>query len=179
MREISDLKPSRMFDLGCGNGSVAKFCSDSGWQVTGVDVSEKGIAQAHAVYPELDLHLGSAYDDLVTLYGRFPLVLSLEVVEHVYAPRSYAKTLFDLLEPGGRAVLSTPYHGYFKNVALAVSGKMDTHFTALWAHGHIKFWSEKTLSILLREAGFTDIRFSRVGRIRPLAKSMIAVARKP
>lgn len=175
---ISGLQPGRMFDLGCGNGSVAKYFTDAGWTVTGVDPSEKGVTQAQANYPDLDLRLGSAYEDLAGKYGTFPLVLSLEVVEHLYEPRTYAKTVFDLLEPGGRFVLSTPYHGYLKNLALAVTGKMDAHFTALWDHGHIKFWSEKTLSILLEEAGFTNIQFSRVGRIPPLAKSMIAVAQK-
>ena len=61
---------------------------------------------------------------------------------------------------------------------MALTGKMDDHFTALWDHGHIKFWSEKTLTQLLKEAGFKTISFERVGRIRPLAKSMIAVAGK-
>jgi hypothetical protein len=56
---------------------------------------------------------------------------------------------------------------------------MDGHFTALWDHGHIKFWSIETLTKLLNEAGFQDVRFHRVGRIPQLAKSMIAVARKP
>ena len=56
---------------------------------------------------------------------------------------------------------------------------MDKHFTALWDNGHIKFWSIDTLGELLREAGFVDVRFERVGRIPPLAKSMIAIARKP
>ena len=80
---------------------------------------------------------------------------------------------------GGTAILSTPYHGYWKNLALALSGQMDRHFTALWDHGHIKFWSMRTLTILLEAAGFHDIRFERVGRIPPLAKAMIAVARRP
>ena len=111
--------------------------------------------------------------------GRFPVVTSLEVAEHVYAPRHYAATLFDLLEPGGTAIVSTPYHGYWKNLAMALTGKLDAHFTALWDHGHIKFWSIRTLGELLREAGFVDIRFERVGRVPVLAKSMIAVARKP
>ena len=79
---------------------------------------------------------------------------------------------------GGTAILSTPYHGYWKNLALALSGQMDRHFTALWDHGHIKFWSMKTLALLLEEAGFRDIRFARVGRIPALAKAMIAVARR-
>lgn len=170
----------RLFELGCGNGSVAHALSQLGWDVTGVDdPSTDGIAQAQAAYPELRLETGSAYDDLAGQYGQFPVVLSLEVVEHVYAPRDYAHTVFDLLEPGGAAIISTPYHGYWKNLALALTGRMDAHFTALWDHGHIKFWSMRTLSELLRETGFKNIRFERVGRVPPLAKSMIAVARKP
>jgi hypothetical protein len=62
---------------------------------------------------------------------------------------------------------------------LALTGRMDNHFTALWDNGHIKFWSMDTLGELLREAGFVGVRFERVGRILPLAKSMIAIARKP
>ncbi|MCW8194205.1 class I SAM-dependent methyltransferase [Proteobacteria bacterium 005FR1] len=169
----------RVFDLGCGNGSIANVLTQLGWQVTGVDPSTQGIKQANDQYPHLALEVGSAYDDLASKYGHFPLVTSLEVVEHVYAPRQYAATLFDLLSPGGTAIISTPYHGYWKNLALAVTGKMDTHFTALWDHGRIKFWSISTLRALLQEAGFSDIRFKRVGRIPCLAKSMIAVATKP
>jgi hypothetical protein len=56
---------------------------------------------------------------------------------------------------------------------------MDTHFTALWDYGHIKFWSIKTLRTLLLEAGFEEVTFHRVGRIAALAKSMIAVAKRP
>jgi 2-polyprenyl-6-hydroxyphenyl methylase/3-demethylubiquinone-9 3-methyltransferase len=175
-----DLPPGRrLFDLGCGNGSVAQELSRLGFDVTGVDPSVQGIEQAGRTFPHLKLFAGSAYDDLAARYGRFPVVVSLEVVEHVYAPRLYASTLFGLVEQGGIAIVSTPYHGYWKNVALAVSGKLDRHFTALWDHGHIKFWSMKTLRTLLEEAGFGRVRFLRVGRIPPLAKSMIAVAHKP
>jgi 2-polyprenyl-6-hydroxyphenyl methylase/3-demethylubiquinone-9 3-methyltransferase len=127
----------------------------------------------------LKLASGSADDDLATQYGQFPVVLSLEVVEHVYAPRQYIRTAFDLLARGGTVIISTPYHGYWKNLALALTGKMDGHFTALWDHGHIKFWSMNTLSMLLEEAGFVGVRFKRVGRMPALAKSMIAIARKP
>lgn len=169
----------RLFELGCGNGSVANELVRLGWAVTGVDPSEQGIAQANARYPAIPLRIGSAYDELAAQYGTFPVVVSLEVVEHVYAPRKYAATLFSLVEQGGVAIVSTPYHGYLKNLALAVSGKMDAHFTALWDHGHIKFWSKKTLTQLLTEAGFENISFHLAGRIPPLAKSMLAVAHRP
>lgn len=180
-RQLKGSSPTkmRMFDLGCGNGSVAASLAKHGYEVTGVDSSEGGIAEANREYPQLSLSVGSVYDDLMARYGQFPIVLSLEVVEHLYSPRHYARTLFDLVEPGGICIVSTPYHGYWKNVALSITGKMDAHFTALWDHGHIKFWSKKTLKALLVEAGFVHIRFSRVGRIPIFAKSMLVTARRP
>ena len=170
---------NRLFEVGCGNGSIANELASRGWDVTGVDPSEEGIERARSAYPTLRLTRGSAYDDLAGEYGKFSVVLSLEVVEHVYAPRKYARTVFELLSGGGTAIISTPYHGYWKNLALAVTGRMDRHFTALWDHGHIKFWSVTTLGELLREAGFVGVRFKRVGRVPAFAKSMIAIARKP
>lgn len=171
-------KSQRIFEVGCGNGSVASELSARGYNVTGIDPSAEGISQARRANPALKLEAGSCYDDLAAKYGRFPLVLSLEVVEHVYFPRQYAACVFSLLESGGTAIISTPYHGYLKNLAMAVTGKLDAHFTALWDHGHIKFWSMRTMTDLLTEAGFRSVTLERVGRIPALAKSMIAIARK-
>lgn len=100
---LKDLKKSdtRLFDLGCGNGSISNYLHQKGYDVSGIDPSEQGIQQAKVNYPHLNLSVGSAYDNLAEQYGTFPLVISLEVVEHVYAPRDYAKTLFDLTESGG------------------------------------------------------------------------------
>ena len=168
-----------IFDLGCGNGATAEILQRHGYEVVGVDPSTSGIREAHRAYPNLQLFVGSAYDNLAARFGRFQVVLSLEVVEHVYYPRKFAATLFSLVRPGGLAIVSTPYHGYLKNVGMALSGKLDSHFTALWDEGHIKFWSIPTLKELLIETGFSGISFQRVGRIPVFAKSMIAVARRP
>ena len=84
--------PPRLFDLGCGKRQrrSASLAKDQGWArhgrrpIVGRDCS--GPAR-----PILDLRLeeGSAYDDLAAKYGRFPaVVISLEVVEHVYAFRA-------------------------------------------------------------------------------------------
>lgn len=177
--DFGAIRPRRLFDLGCGNGSIGAVLVKQGWEVTGVDPSPEGIVQAKHAHPNLQLEIGSAYDDLAAVYGQFPVVVSFEVVEHLYDPRKYASAVFSLLEPGGTAIISTPYHGYWKNLAMAFSGKMDGHFTALWDHGHIKFWSFATLSVLLTEAGLTPPRFLRVGRIQPFAKSMIAITSRP
>ena len=143
----------RLFDLGCGNGSIGQRVSRLGWDVTGVDASSEGISHANCKYPQLKLEIGSVYDDLAAKYGTFSVVVSLEVVEHLYDPRTFVRNVFNILEPGGTAIVSTPYHGYWKNLVLAMTGKMDNHFHALWDGGHIKFWSIPTLTQLLLEGG--------------------------
>ena len=179
LRDLPTANERKLFDLGCGNGSLDAELEKAGWNVTGVDASEEGIAQALKAYPQLDLSVGSAYDDLAGKRGQFPVCLSLEVVEHLYDPRLFAKNLFNLTQPGGIAVLSTPYHGYLKNLAISLAGKWDSHFTALWDGGHIKFWSPRTLAELLTGAGFGEFKFHYVGRIPVLAKSMVVVAKRP
>ena len=169
----------RVFELGCGNGAFAARMTAKGFTVTAVDPSTAGIEIARREYPGIRFESGSAYNSLGEGFGTFPVVVSLEVIEHVYAPRVFARCIYDLLEPGGVAILTTPYHGYVQNLAMAITGRLDGHFTALWDHGHIKFWSIKTLSNLLTEIGFLGVEFVRVGRVPLLAKSMIATCRRP
>lgn len=177
---LSTLKsqPKRVFDLGCGSGAFASWLTSRGCEVIGCDPSPTGIAEAKKACPGISFHVGSCYDPLHEKFGCFPIVTSLEVVEHVYSPREFASCVTNLLVPGGTAIISTPYHGYAKNLMLAATGKMDAHFTALWDHGHIKFWSVKTLSTLLAESGLRVKKVIRVGRVPPLAKSMIFVAER-
>ena len=46
--EVVDLAPGRAVDLGCGEGGDAIWLAERGWQVTGVDFSETGLARAAA-----------------------------------------------------------------------------------------------------------------------------------
>lgn len=168
----------KIFELGCGNGSTAAYLAANGYNIVGVDPSESGIAVARQHYPTCLFEVASTDDDVAGRFGAFDVVLSLEVIEHVYSPKRYVEVVNQLLVAGGRAIISTPYHGYIKNLALALSGKMDAHFTALWEGGHIKFWSIPTIRKLFEDHGFELISAHRVGRVPQLAKSMILEFRK-
>ncbi len=178
--ELGSLPGKSLLDIGCGNGAVTASLAKGGAQVVGIDLSETGIALARQRNPDLEWRALSVYEDLRAQLARdFEIVVSLEVVEHLFDPRLFVRRVFEVLKPGGLVVLSTPYHGYFKNLALAVTGRLDAHFTALWDGGHIKFFSRKTLRALLGEAGFVDIRFRGAGRLPFLWKSMMVSARRP
>ena len=113
-------------------------------------------------YPHLNLRIGSSYDDLKRQFGTFSYVMSLEVIAHVHDPRSFSRTICELLTDDGYAMNSTPYHGYFKNLAIAAVGGFDNHVKPLCDDGYVKFWSVHTLRTLLEEAGLRSIEFVRV-----------------
>ena len=171
--------PTRIFELGCGNGAIARHLAGLGYDVSGVDPSLSGMR--FGGQPATGVHLanGSIEDDLAARFGTFRAVISLEVIEHCVSVRLYAERLYSLLEPGGIAIISTPYHGYLKNLAVIASGKFDHHFDPLWEGGHLHFFSIPKLREMFDTAGFGGpVKFHRVGRIPPLAKSVIAVARR-
>ena len=120
-------------------------------------------------------------DDDPTAIGNenFDVAIATEVVEHLLRPRNLPSFAKRLLHPGGHLIISTPYHGNLKNPFIALSNKWDSHLSPPWDGGHIKMWSRKTLSQLLREAGFRVVRFIGAGRVPFLWKSMIMVAQKP
>lgn len=169
----------RVFEIGCGTGDLANLLTRKGYIVLASDPSISAIASARSRFPDQLFEEASAYEDLHARFGKWDAVVSMEVIEHLYRPKIFAKTAFRLLANNGTLIISTPYHGYWKNLALALSGKMDDHFMALRDHGHIKFWSEKTIAVLLSDAGFKSIEIIRTGRIHPLAKSMVIIAQKP
>lgn len=172
---------ARVLDLGCGNGALAEQLQQWGYRVTGIDPSASGIEEARKRCPTSVFHQAIADPTEISRLdlNSFDLVVSTEVVEHCYAPRLWASAAFMALRPGGLLIASTPYHGYLKNLALAASGKLDAHFTALWDGGHIKFWSRRTLTSLLAEAGFEPVAFRGAGRWPWLWKLMLIAARKP
>jgi len=166
---------TRVLDVGCGNGFIAGEFYKKGCRVVGLDLSEKGIDIARQTYPQARFEVLAADDRVLEnlVEEPFDIVISTEVVEHLYDPRSYAAGCFAALKPGGRVICSTPYHGYLKNLVLALSGKWDSHADPLWDGGHIKLWSQKTLSRLLIEAGFVNLQFRGAGRMPLMWKSMI------
>ncbi|NEP66980.1 MULTISPECIES: class I SAM-dependent methyltransferase [Moorena] len=167
-----------MLDIGCGNGSLTNFIAQQGYEVVGVEESESGIKLASDNFTDCQFIQGSIYNlPYAELSDKFDIVISLEVIEHLFYPKELVRAAKKVLKPHGRLIITTPYHGYLKNLMLAVTGKMDKHFTALWDCGHIKFFYVKTLTTLLESENYTDINFKFAGRYPYLWKSMLCSSR--
>ena len=113
----------RVLDVGCGNGFACGEFIKYGCRVVGIDLSRQGIEIARKAYPQGRFEVLPADDKLLDNLDEAPfdIVVSSEVVEHLYSPREYAQGCFRALRPGGRFICTTPYHGYLKNLALSVT----------------------------------------------------------
>lgn len=176
---LDHLGPRSILDIGCGNGSLTRKLGEAGYAVTGCDADAGGIALARRAGPRIRFeHLG-VHDDPASLNARFDAIVSTEVVEHLFDPAALPCFAGRALCPGGHLVITTPYHGYLKNLALAAADRWDSHHGPLTTGGHVKFFSRATLTRLLEDAGFVVTRFRGVGRLPYLWKSMLLVARWP
>ncbi|MCH9647242.1 MAG: class I SAM-dependent methyltransferase [Deltaproteobacteria bacterium] len=140
----------RYLDFGCGDGRWTSDVFDhlaGDTRAFGVDISERAIAFARLITPEIDFR---AYDGnrLPFEAGSFDLITAIEVIEHV--PDEVETALLEeirrVLAPGGLLVLTTPSWNL----------KMPTH--------HFRHYSQERLSALLESSGFEVLEFRGHGR---------------
>jgi 2-polyprenyl-3-methyl-5-hydroxy-6-metoxy-1,4-benzoquinol methylase len=178
---LKQLNVKRVLDLGAGNGALCAQIGLQGYEVAGVEYDKAGFELARTSHPAISFYNFGVQDNPAELLSQeqaFDAVVSTEVIEHLFSPHLLPIYARGVLKQGGYLIVTTPYHGYLKNLALTIFGKWDHHHTVLWHGGHIKFWSRATLTQLLTENGFRVVGFSGVGRMPYLWKSMVLVAQK-
>jgi 2-polyprenyl-6-hydroxyphenyl methylase/3-demethylubiquinone-9 3-methyltransferase len=120
--------------------------------VTGVDPAPENIAaaQSHALGQGLaiDYRVGS----IEALDGRFDLITSLEVVEHVSDVRGFVQGLADKLDDNGLLIMSTPNRTGFSRLMLITLAE-GLNRIPKGTHEWDKFLAPEELAALLKDAG--------------------------
>jgi len=179
LRKYSGIE--RVCDLGCGSGQLVGELLIEGYKVAGVELDAEGCritAERNPAATVYNLGVEDSYLSIVEKEeAKFDAVVSTEVIEHLYSPHLLPQFASGILKPSGVLIITTPYHGFWKNLALSLFNKWDSHHTPLWHGGHVKFWSKATLSLLLEDSGYEVVEFSGVGRVPYLWKSMLLIAK--
>ena len=130
----------KLLDIGCGGGLLSEPMRRLGFDVTGVDASERNIATAstHAAEMGLDIRYRCATAEalLEEAEGRFDVVLNMEVIEHVTDPGAYLRSCARLIAPGGLMVVAT-LNRTLKALALA---KLGAEYVLRWLPAGTHDW---------------------------------------
>lgn len=150
-----------VFELGCGAGTVLNMSSAS--YKAGVDISEKAIERAGALASgtqSTDLKVVNIdMEDIPWETGSFDGVMAIEVLEHLFDPVHALAEMNRILKKNGRIVVTVPNIGYyfFRWYHLKSGEVSDFHGNGLIINEHIRFYSVKTIRLLLELTGFTVV----------------------
>lgn len=106
---MANLCHGRVLDLGCGPGLGTAEIAAAGYEVIGLDISERKIKLAREYHPGLDFRVANIRelpDDL----GQFDTVVLAEVIEHVESAmgEEFLDMAWQHVGPHGRLVVSVP-----------------------------------------------------------------------
>lgn len=168
-------KGARIIDVGCGRGEFCEFFRQMGLAAEGIDLSENVIRYARQKHPEITFHQGEVQTLLPANAKLFDAAFTSEVIEHLFDVEGYLKCVNQLLKPGGTLVVTTPYHGWLKNMVVDTFN-YTKHYDPVGQH--IRFFNKKGLEMVLRNSGFEPLVWTGYGRPWPMWKSFFVVARK-
>ena len=146
------LEGKSALDVGCGAGLLAEPLDRLGAKVTAIDAAPELIAVArdHAARQGLEIdYRANAVEDLD---GRFDLVTSLEVIEHVTDPQAFVAALARRLAKGGLMILSTPNRTAWSKL-LTITLAEGFGRIPKGTHDYDKFIAPEGMKALLERAG--------------------------
>ena len=151
----------RVLDLGCGDGRFTGAIAAAGAaSVVGVDISAEAIGRASASYPSLEVREIAVGEGLPFADGEFDCVFCSEVIGQVVDVVGLLSEARRVLKPGGRLLLTTPYHGRLKSVLTALVG-FERQFS-VW-QPQLRFFTKRSLGELVGGFGFEELLIRAVG----------------
>lgn len=136
-----------LLEIGCGYGYLLQAARPFFSTTTGTDYSNLAVDRARAV---ADAVYRGGLESLPA--GRtFDVVILNQVIEHVYRPLSFLKELREWIRPGGRLVLATP------DMNSPLRYLLGSRWPSYKIPEHVIYFTEATLSAVLRAAGFVGI----------------------
>jgi SAM-dependent methyltransferase len=141
-REILKLLEGKsLLDIGCGIGTFTRVFVESGFSVTGIDMSERCLKAAKNIKADFLMEDICRPERLGKMHEHFDSIVATDVIEHIKDDSLAINNMNKLLKPGGVLVLTV----------LAFSFLYSSHDRKI---GHERRHSAKHVRDLLEGNGF-------------------------
>ncbi len=134
-------KTGRLLDIGSGRGEHLKAFSKLGFEVAGLDISER----AAEMCPEYDVRIANIeFEEMPYEKESFDFIFSKSVIEHTYQPAMMLDRMLSALRPGGKAVVMTP-------------SWIHTYKVFYTEYTHVRPFTKQSLYDAMRMAGYENV----------------------
>jgi len=142
------LKFSKILEIGCADGTTLSMLKKEGLSVFGIEPSESNAK----LCKEKNLKVfNGTYENFPTKEGKFDIITSYYVMEHLRKPLNFLKFCNKMLAKGGAICIEIPDIDSYK--------KEETFSDLLYFFEHQHHFTKKTIKILLELCGFKLIKF--------------------
>ncbi|UCG48214.1 MAG: class I SAM-dependent methyltransferase [Phycisphaerales bacterium] len=172
---LNSKEPMRILDVGCQSGDLCNQLKLRGHEPYGIDVVPDLITSAKENYPQITFEIGDCENGLPFEDKLFDMVWAGDVIEHIRFTDVFINEINRVLKPGGVFALTTPMHNRLKNIVICLRN-FENHFNPEFPH--LRFYTLKSLKLVLARRGFRTLKVKYIGRIPPLAKSMFVASEK-
>jgi 2-polyprenyl-3-methyl-5-hydroxy-6-metoxy-1,4-benzoquinol methylase len=144
---LLELSSKHLLDIGCGRGDLLQIAAQSGWNVSGIEISPLAVQQANQLLKEVRVQVGDL-ESLDLADNSYSLITSYHVIEHLLEPVKHLTKIRQLVQPGGIVFIETPN---LASLGAKVRGKRWSHIIP---PEHINYFTPDSLRYTLCQAGF-------------------------
>jgi len=146
-------KGKKWLDVGSGDGTAVSAANSSGFDATGIEISETGrmFAKKHR---KLNLFNGTLGDFLKQNKTKWDVVSFFGVIEHIPDPVAVLKEANKILKKNGLVAIEVPNYECYSTYFQKLTKSPDRHLTI---PGHIMVFTKKSAEYMLKKNGFEPI----------------------
>lgn len=176
---------ARVLDVGCGNGVISRHLGRMGFNVLGIDVSDKTIEKARSINPMPNVQfMRKSAEELVASGEKYEAIICSEVLEHLDNPGALLRVLYQSLADNGKLIVTVPNgngprellvtrpvlhlrsrNNWLWRAIVKVKRTLGYQGTTVQSAAdnldHVQFFSRKDLKQLSNENGFHITRYGK------------------
>lgn len=153
-------KTGNLLEIGCGNGKFLQSAQGIGWQVTGIELSEKAVDIARQKYG-VNVLKGPLEDTAQELKASsFDIIIMWGVIEHLQDPVGALKIVKSLLRKAGVLIIYTPnansiFHRLARTVYFSTKGLIKFPMERVIIAMHVMYFTPQTLRKIMDKCGLS------------------------